>query len=399
MTNVLAGPFCAYHLAAMGADVVKIEEPRSGDLARNLGADPELNRRGMGASFLAQNAGKRSLAIDLKHPDGVAALLALVESADVLVENFRPGIMQRLGLGAEVLHARQPRLVIAAISGFGASGPLRDQPAYDQIVQGYAGVMSVTGDATSAPLRVGFPVSDTVGGLSAALAIASALLQVERSGRGCVIDVSMLEATLVTLGWAVSNYLTAGVEPTPMGNSNMTASPSGAFRTADGLINIAANQQRQYEALCAVLGREELITDPRFAEREGRKRHRQELSDELERTLAGRSAAEWERALVAAGVPAGQVLSVPEILSHPHIEERQLRARFEGVPGLGAPLEVLRPGFTFDGARPTPMRRPPLHGEQSREVLREAGLGLSAIEDLIARGVVVEPAQPSEGVQ
>jgi CoA:oxalate CoA-transferase len=259
MTNVLAGPFCAYHLAALGADVVKVEEPRSGDLARALGADPELNRRGMGASFLAQNAGKRSLAVDLKHPDGVAAFLRLVDTADVVVENFRPGVMRRLGLGYEVLAARRPKLVYAAISGFGASGPLRDQPAYDQIVQGYAGVMSVTGDAHSAPLRAGFPVSDTVGGLTAAMAIASALLGAERTGRGCAIDVSMLEATLITLGWAVSNYLTAGVAPTPMGNDNMTASPSGTFRTGDGLLNVAANQQRQFETLCRVIGRPELV--------------------------------------------------------------------------------------------------------------------------------------------
>jgi len=392
MTNVLAGPFCAYHLAALGADVVKIEEPRSGDLARSLGADPELNRRGMGASFLAQNAGKRSLAIDLKHPDGVAALLRLVDTADVVVENFRPGVMRRLGLGYELLAARRPKLVVAAISGFGASGPLRDQPAYDQIVQGYAGVMSVTGDAESAPLRAGFPVSDTVGGLTAAMAIASALLGAERTGRGCAIDVSMLEATLITLGWAVSNYLTAGVAPTPMGNDNMTASPSGTFRTGDGLLNVAANQQRQFEALCHVIGRPELTTDARFAERESRKRHRAALTAEIEAAFAARPATAWERDLVAAGVPAGLVLSVPQVLDHPHVREREVTTTFEGVAGLDRPLQVLRPGFTLDGHRPTPQRPPPTLGEHGRELLREAGLDDAAIDDLVARGVVALPA-------
>ncbi|MBW6454810.1 MAG: CoA transferase [Trueperaceae bacterium] len=391
LTNVLAGPFCAYHLAALGADVIKVEEPRAGDLARALGADPDLNRRGMGASFLAQNAGKRSLAIDLKHPDGVAALVRLVETADVLVENFRPGVMRRLGLGYEVLAARRPKLVYAAISGFGASGPLRDQPAYDQIVQGYAGVMSVTGDAASAPLRAGFPVSDTVGGLTAALAIAGALLGAERTGRGCEIDVSMLEATLITLGWAVSNYLTAGVAPTPMGNDNMTASPSGTFRTGDGLLNVAANQQRQFEALCRVVGRPELVADPRFAEREARKRHRAELTAALEAALAARPASAWERELVAAGVPAGLVLSVPEVLDHPHVRAREVTTTFDDVPGLGRPLQVLLPGFTLAGRRPTPARRPPRHGEHGRELLREAGLDEAAIDDLVARGVVAVP--------
>jgi CoA:oxalate CoA-transferase len=392
MTNVLAGPFCAYHLAAMGADVVKIEEPRSGDLARSLGADPELNRRGMGASFLAQNAGKRSLAVDLKHPDGVAAFLRLVDTADVVVENFRPGVMRRLGLGYEVLAERRPKLVVAAISGFGASGPLRDQPAYDQIVQGYAGVMSVTGDAHSAPLRAGFPVSDTVGGLTAAMAIASALLGAERTGRGCAIDVSMLEATLITLGWAVSNYLTAGVAPTPMGNDNMTASPSGTFRTGDGLLNVAANQQRQFETLCRVIGRPELATDPRFAERESRKRHRAALTAEIEAAFAERPATEWERDLVDAGVPAGLVLSVPQVLDHPHLRERDVTTTFEGVAGLDRPLQVLRPGFLLDGHRPTPQLPPPTLGEHGRELLREAGLDDAAIDDLVARGVVALPA-------
>ena len=195
LTNVLSGPFCTYQLALLGADVIKVEAPGGGDLARQLGADPELNKIGMGASFLAQNAGKRSVALDLKSPRGKDAFRRLVSTADVLVENFRPGVMARLGLGHESLAALRPPLVYCAISGFGQDGPLRDNPAYDQIVQGLSGVMSVTGDAASAPLRVGYPVADTIGGLTAAFAISAALLRAARTGKGEFIDVSIPAST------------------------------------------------------------------------------------------------------------------------------------------------------------------------------------------------------------
>jgi crotonobetainyl-CoA:carnitine CoA-transferase CaiB-like acyl-CoA transferase len=240
LTNVLAGPFCGYPLAQIGADVIKVEVPGSGDLARQLGADPALNARQMGASFLAQNAGKRSVTIDLKRDAGREVFLRLLAGADVLLENFRPGVMQRLGLDYPRLKPLKPDLVYCAISGFGQDGPLRENPAYDQIVQGLAGVMSITGDAASAPLRAGFPLADTLGGITAAFAVAAALLRRGRSGEGAFIDASMLEATLAAMGWPVSNYLIAGEAPVPMGNDNATASPSGAFRCRDGLLNIAA---------------------------------------------------------------------------------------------------------------------------------------------------------------
>jgi len=192
LTNVLAGPFCAYQLALLGAEVVKIEVPDGGDLARQLGADPELNRRGMGASFLAQNAGKRSITLNLKNASARDAFLRLVKTSDVVVENFRPGVMERLGLGYGRLKSHKPSLIYCAISGFGQDGPLRLNPAYDQIVQGLSGVMSVTGDAHSAPLRVGYPVADTMGGITAAYAVSAALFRRERSGEGEFIDVSML---------------------------------------------------------------------------------------------------------------------------------------------------------------------------------------------------------------
>src|SRR4051812_28830658 len=317
MTNVLAGPFCCYQLALLGAEVIKVEVPGSGDLARQLGADPELNRRGMGASFLAQNAGKRSITLNLKSAKGRDAFGRLVATSDVVVENFRPGVMARLRLDYAALKARKSDIIYCAISGFGQDGPLKFNPAYDQIIQGLCGVMSVTGDAQSAPLRVGYPVADTMGGISAAFAIAAALFRRERSGEGEFIDVSMLESTLAAMGWVVSNWLIAGVQPQPLGNENMTASPSGTFRTGDGLLNIAANQQQQFEMLCKLIRRPGLAGDARFAGREGRKRNRTELGREIEQALSARSAAEWSRLMNASGVPAGEVLDVPSVLAHP----------------------------------------------------------------------------------
>src|SRR5678816_3303935 len=205
LTNVLAGPFCAYQPALLGADVVKIEVPDGGDLARQLGADPALNARHMGASFLAQNAGKKSVTLNLKKARGKDVLKRLVESADVLVENFRPGVMARLGLAYDDLIAVNPRLVYCAISGFGQEGPMSQAPAYDQIIQGLSGMMSITGTQETAPLRVGLPICDTVGGLTAALAVTVALAGRQRDGRGCFLDVSMLEASVSAMGWAVSN--------------------------------------------------------------------------------------------------------------------------------------------------------------------------------------------------
>src|SRR5687767_13252281 len=253
LTNVLAGPFCCYQLAVLGADVIKVEVPGSGDLARELGADPLLNRKRMGTSFLAQNAGKRSITLNLKSVKGKQVFQRLVATAEVVVENFRPGVMQRLGLDYDVLRQAKPGLIYCAISGFGQDGPLKDNPAYDQIVQGLAGVMSVTGTKDDPPVRVGYPIADTIGGLTAAFAIAAALVRRGRTGEGEFIDVSMLEATLVTMGWQVSNYLIGGIEPQRAGNENMTASPSGTFDTADGLLNVAANRQEQFETLCRLI--------------------------------------------------------------------------------------------------------------------------------------------------
>ena len=387
LTNVLAGPFAAYQLACLGARVVKIESPE-GDLARKLGADPVPAGSGMGISFLAVNAGKESLVIDLKQPAGKALLLDLVDRADVLLENFRPGVMDRLGIGPDVLRGRNPRLVYCAISGFGHDGPLASRPAYDQIIQGLSGVMSVTGDAASAPLRVGYPVCDTTGGLTAAFAICAQLLHARASGAGAFLDVSMLDATLAAMGWVVSNCLNAGVDPQPLGNDNFTAAPSGTFRTGDGLLNIAANEQRQFEALADIVGAPEWKHDARFAERESRKRHRNVLNAALERALAPRSAVDWEQLLVDAGVPAGRVLTVPAILRHAHVAEAQLVATYADVPGVRQPVRVARPGFRIDGSRPRAASPPPMLSAQRDALLQELGYDEARRAALVASGAV-----------
>ncbi len=382
LTNVLAGPFCCYQLAQLGAEVIKVETPGTGDLARQLGADPELNRRLMGASFLAQNAGKRSITLNLKNDKAREAFTRLAKTSDVVVENFRPGVMDRLGLGYDTLKGIKPDLIYCAISGFGQDGPLKLNPAYDQIIQGLSGVMSVTGDAQSAPLRVGYPVADTMGGITAAYAISVALFRRERTGEGEFIDVSMLESTLVAMGWVVSNWLIAGVRPEPLGNENMTASPSGTFRTGDGLLNIAANQQQQFEALCRLIGRPELVADPRFAGREDRKCNRFELNKEIEQALAVRSAKEWSALMNDGGVPAGEVLDVPAVLEHPQIVGRGLLRTFTDVPDVDKDVSVVRSGFRLASGDPAPASPPPALGADTGSLLAELGYSGSEIEAL-----------------
>ena len=383
LTNVLAGPFACHQLAHLGAEVIKIESVGRGDLARNLGADPALSAKGMGISFLAQNAGKSSVTLNLKDPRGKEILNKLVRRSDVLVENFRPGVMDRLGVGYDALKGQNPALIYCAISGFGQDGPWKDNPAYDQIVQGVSGVMSITGDQE--PSRVGYPLSDTVGGLTAAMAIMAALCAPKR---GCFIDVSMLEATLATMGWVVSNYLIGGVEPARHGNENPTSAPSGTFQASDGLINIAANKDEQWEALARHLGRDDLLERPEFASREDRKANRLRLKAELETALTLRPAQDWVDGLNKIGVPAGPVLGVPQILAHPQIAQRGLVAQFANVAGLGRDIALLRTGFAIDGVRPKVDEPPTVLGADTNRVL--AGLGLSDddVATLRAEGVI-----------
>jgi len=341
----------------------------------------------MGVSFLAQNAGKRSISLNLKVERGRDLFKRLVETADVVVENFRPGVMDRLGIGWEVLRECKPDLVYCAISGFGQDGPMRDLPAYDQIIQGVSGVMSITGDKETAPYRVGYPICDTIGGMTAAFAICAALQGRAHAG-GTVIDVSMLEATLATMGWVVSNWLIAGVEPLPGGNENVTSAPSGTFAAADGPLNIAANKQEQWESLCDLLNRPDLLDHPDYRTREDRKRNRLALKADLERTLQTRRAGEWAGDLNRAGVPAGAVLSVPDILEHPQIRDRGMIATFDAVPGTGRDIQVVRTGVKMNGMPPAVETPPPRLGEHNYEIYRELGLSDEEIDRLAADSVV-----------
>ena len=371
LTNVLAGPFCTYQLANLGAEVIKLETPIKGDLARNLGANPELNSKGMGISFLAQNSGKKSITLNLKSKKGKSIFRKLVRECDALVENFRPGVMDRLGLEYKKLKQDNPKLIYCAITGFGQDGPLAQNPAYDQIVQGLSGVMTITGDSENNPFRVGYPISDTIGGLTAAMAVSAALNNPEG---GSFIDISMLEATLVTMGWVVSNYLIGGVIPKAQGNENFTSAPSGSFQAKDGILNIAANKDEQWELLARHLGREDLIDNPDFSNREKRKKNRFRLKAELETVLTTRPAEKWIEELNQKSVPAGPVLTIPEILNHPQITKRGLLENLENIPGLEKNIDVLKTAALFDGKHLTVEGNPPLLGEDNNKIYNSLGL-------------------------
>ena len=386
MTNVLSGPFATLHLALLGAEVIKVENPKDGDLARKLGCVPRYNQMLMGTSFLAQNANKKSLTLNLKAPEGKDIFKRLVATADVLVENFRPDVMTRLGFGSQVLRGLNPRLIYCAISGFGQTGPDALKPAYDQIIQGLSGEMAINGDERLNPLRAGFPVCDTVGGLNAAFAIMAALYHRERTGEGQSIDVALLDSIMPLMGWVVANLMIGGQQPVLLGNDNFTAAPSGTFRTRDGFINIAANKQEQWEAVADVLGVPELKDDSRFKERDTRKKNRRALTPLLEAKLSERETAYWVRVLNEHDVPSGEILTLDAAVTQAQIEHRNTFGRVT-VDAIGEiPLFHLTAKFEkTPGSVETP---PPTLGQHTGEILTSLGYTEGEVEAFRKSGSV-----------
>jgi crotonobetainyl-CoA:carnitine CoA-transferase CaiB-like acyl-CoA transferase len=371
LTNVLAGPFATLHLALCGAEVIKIENPGSGDLARKLGNVPELNKKLMGTSFLAQNSNKKSITLNLKEEKAKEIFRNLVKTSDVVVENFRPGVMDRLGLSYKALTEVNPKIIYCAISGFGQTGPDAFKPAYDQIIQGLSGVMAINGDERLNPLRTGFPVCDTVGGLNAAFSMMVALYHREKTGEGQFIDIAMLDSIMPLMGWVAANLLIGGKHPVLMGNDNFTAAPSGTFVTKDGYINIAANKHEQWEDLCDVLGVPELKVDERFKERDTRKSNRKELTPLLEAKLREKETKFWVDALNEKGIPSGEILSLEEALNQPQIKHRNTISEIE-TPNVGK-IKVFNLTAKFDKTNGDVDMAPPLLSQHTNEILKELG--------------------------
>jgi formyl-CoA transferase len=360
LTQIMAGPYCGQVLADMGADVIKVEPPETGD----------TTRRSMGESaFRAVNRNKRSIALDLKDPADQATLLRLVETADVLLENYRPGVAKKLGADYPTLREVNPRLIYASISGFGQTGPYAQRPGFDLIAQGMSGVMSVTGEPGGNPVKAGVPVSDLCAGMFCAIGILSALHARERTGEGQQIDTSLWEGAMALTVWETAELWSTGNVPQPLGSAHRLSAPYQALRTRDGYVTVGGNTDRLYGRLCEALGRPDLIEDPRFVSNTERMANRPVLVAELESALRERDTAEWVEALLEAGVPAGPLHDVKQVVEDPHTAAREMVVEMEHpeagtVYGLGIPVKL--------SATPGRIRRPaPMLGEHTDEVLAE----------------------------
>jgi crotonobetainyl-CoA:carnitine CoA-transferase CaiB-like acyl-CoA transferase len=386
LTMVLSGPFATLHLALLGAEVIKIEPPEAGDLARKLGSVPKLNDDLMGTSFLAQNANKKSLTLNLKRPEAQQIFRELTQHADVVVENYRPGVMKRFGLSYESLREINPRLIYCAISGFGRTGPDALKPAYDQIIQGLSGTMAINGDERLNPLRCGFPVCDTVGGLNAAFAILAALFHRERTGQGQFIDIALLDSIMPLMGWVAANLLIGNQQPSLLGNDNFTAAPSGTFATKDGHINIAANKQEQWESLVDILGLPELKTDPRFQRRDIRKMNRKALTPLIEAKLKEKETAHWVVVFNSRNIPAGAILSLEKALSQEQILHRETLKTIH-ADGIGD-LKLFNLTAKFERTPAEIESPPPKLSAHTNEILADLGYSGEQIGELRRSGAI-----------
>jgi crotonobetainyl-CoA:carnitine CoA-transferase CaiB-like acyl-CoA transferase len=376
-TRYLAGPYGTYQLGLLGADVIKIES-RDGDDTRGQLADRTWAERKMAPSFLAVNGNKRSLTLDLRKPEAIAIVKKLVAGADVVWENFRGGVMDRLGLGYEVLSAINPRLIYCGVSGFGRNGPEATTAAFDGKLQAMSGIMSITGTPEAGPTRAGFAICDTIGGVTAAFAVASALYQRTHTGRGQLVDVAMLDAALAFLPGPVSEYTVAGIEAKQIGNGSVSRKPTAArFQAKGGYLVLAVLTEKQFVGLMKALGRADALADPRFKDWPARTANEPALREIIEAALASDDPKTWEERLTAADVPCGSIWKIHEIVEHPQLKHRDVLQTIDSRYG---PMRLVGAGFRMEHGSPSIDREPPLIGEHTDEVLKEAGYSAEDIE-------------------
>lgn len=384
-TQVLAGPYASYQLALLGADVIKVER-REGEDMRRTPLSREWAERGLAPAFQAINGNKRSLTLDLQKPDAIAIVKKLAAQVDVVMENFRPGVMDKLGIGYEALSAVNPKLIYCAVSGFGQTGPDRLRPGYDGKMQALSGIMAITGHPETGPTRAGFAVCDVLSGATAAFGVSSALYQRDRTGKGQLIDVSMLEATLAFLSGQIADWSVAGHRQTLSGNQAVSRkTTANLFKACDGYILLAVNNEKQYRALMGALGREDTLSDPRFADWFSRNENEPALRAIIEEALAAKPAREWETILEDAGAPCASIWKVEEVIDHPQIKARgaiqELDTPYGRLRFAGSGFKLAHGGGKLD-------RMAPELGADTDAVLSELGFDAAEIAALREREII-----------